>query len=744
VVTLEVNYNLADALDSILRRALDLTPLPRLVQALEEVARLGSAEALRERLSERATDAIADYLDDTGWRQKLDDSTFVTRLVHTAQEVTSTYEGLSDQVKSWWDDLLGRVDLASDSAARGVLERLERLDSDTLDLGTLLDPAKRNTVEILEALSGRSLEDLLLGQNDAFRDVLHQVGARAREALDFLDRLDALPGEVVAGLEGFAAKTGIRDVLDFLSQHATSKAQLEAAIATHARQTLRGLVGRLTGKLFADVTDGEVERVRRWAQHLLDSYQDLQGQVDAAIEKTRGRFGFSLSLAVDRATRRQAWIDVEFDPEQDRVRNIVRRSLERGSPRVLLEELAMADPDDGSAPAFQIREAVFSSRRSRAASVLLSSLGLQLLGTRGERIDEYHVRLEQATAGAPIKREARFSGGYLRTQISGSAEVHCAAWIDAFSRARVQAPGDPFQGIQHGLRLTLGWNDPATTAAQVTALGVILADLGFPPLPAAAEGAVAQGSNGVPTRFALELRLPAAAVPALLTIPAGSEGEADWNRDYLRAGRRWYAETLNPDLLNPPTGPSIGAVLGWVLRQPDFLRRWTEGVNTFTDWAREENAFGRLRRIDVDLIRYPERSNRIAQWFPPYNSLAYFLAHRDRGLEGVLELARGFQAAQASPTQENLARQARLAASALRQVFATAPLDSSSWTNPMFHFWWVLARLARVAPRELATVRGLYSLRWKGSSDTDAWQDPVMGHLEKGVNPRILEDAFRA
>jgi hypothetical protein len=753
MVALEVNYNLADALDSILRRGLDLTPLPRVISALEEVAALESAENLRDQLTDRASDALADFLDDTGWRDQLNDASFVTTLVDQANKIVSAYNALPGQVQSWWDDLLGRVQLGADSQVRTVLTRLKELADNPPTVDRLLadNPEARNTVEILEALSGQSLEDLLLSPEATLREVLTQVGHRADEALRFLGQLDAIPGDVVGRFHRFAEKSGIQDVITFLSENATSKAQLETAIANQARATLRSLVSRLTDKAFDQVTDQDVTRVREWAQGILDRYQALQGKVQEAIDKTRGRFGFSLSLVVDRVTREQAWIDLEFNPRHDKVRAIVQKALRRGSPRVLLEELSLEDPDTGEAPAFQIREAVFSFRRSRSASVLLSSLGVQLLGTRGERIDEYTVRLGQPAPGVPIDREARYSGGYLRTQIHGSSSVHSAVWLDSHVRDQAAAAMAPYQGVHHTLRLTLGWQDLATTPAQVKALGDILLDLGFPALPGKALNAVADiSSAGVPTRFALELRLPEAAVPAILEIPGGQPGEDAWALDYRHAGLRWYGETLNADTLAKPKGMSIGAVLRWVLRQPRFLSRWTEGVNTFTDWAEQERAFGRRkeipgtdgRRVNVNLITHRGLPNRIARWNPNFNSLAYFLDHRGKGLASYRRLAADFAAVQTQATGTALAQQTRSAADTFRRAFATAPLDSSSWTNPTFHFWLILARLARVAPTELANVQGVYSFRWKAPSDTDAWQDPVVARLDGGLDPVRLAKTF--
>lgn len=247
----------------------------------------------------------------------------------------------------------------------------------------------------------------------------------------------------------------------------------------------------------------------------------------------------------------------------------------------------------------------------------------------------------------------------------------------------------------------------ATTVEQLKALNKMLRQLGFQPLPQSALNTVGSLSQtGTPTRLAVELRIAGIAIPRILSVPQTGEGEGAWNRDYRRAGLRWYGPTPYPDSLQKPRGTSIGAALRWVLQQPAFLNRWTDGLVSFTDWARTSEPFSPQsdlpgtdgRQVHLRLIRNRAAINRIAQWHPEFNSLAFFLDHRGKGLQGFRKLAKVFAANGDAGDRASRAQQARVSAD---------------------------------------------TFRWRGPSDSDPWQEPILERLDSATLAEALPTAFR-
>ncbi len=721
--SLQVRYQGAGAANAILDRAFSLLPTSRALDTFREINGLladGEWDTVKNRLSSFAASQVAAWLDDTGWRDKLADSDEINNLIRMSKRVVTEYEGLDQRVQSLWDRLLGEAHLADDSKLRSALGKVAGLDAaslrqDLVDANSQLGEA----LALFEVLSGRALEEMVLASEGDLGHSVREAKAVAQGALDFLDRLEALPGEALQRFRRLASKSGIADVVAWLADHATSVEQLEGAIDERLQGSVERVVDRLTGKAFGLLGEEERAKVAKWASKLNDLLDTgkLERKLRSAADRLDGELGFSLALELERLSQETALLDLELDPADTATRQAVSGPLRSGAVGEILKDLPQPEGDD-PAP-YRLRECVFFSRRVRTAAVHLFFNLTGLKSSRNRWITERTIQVSQVDG--QVSRHGLWDGGFVRSNIgSGDADLfEAGVWVNAEATG---AGGDldaPYGAPDVDLRMTLQREDAKTSIEELGHYQVLLGQLGFtkvagdPDLPAFA------GGTFLDTRFALALQLPG----GLASLVAGvhdDEPTDAWLDDYLEAAHRWWDDPL---ITRPSSHVQVGGrqarlgrVLAALLDNAEFRRRLLKGPAFLK--TKYDN-----QPVTVDFGGGGQELFVIRQgaWLNDYASVPELAAQARKSYKRAHRLG----------DQLSTVHQAgdRVAASDLDQLSERAAKAFSAatvklWSSPALAFWFVLARLSRLEANAITDARGLATLRWR-SGPEDEWEDPI-------------------
>ncbi len=739
VVALQAHYDLGSSLVTIVQKAFgEIPPLPRAVQAFEEINRLAAAgnwQAIESQLSVASADTLSEWVDDTGWRQWAAASSEVRDLLDLSGRIVRAYQDLGPRLQGFWDHLMVSVDLGQGSAVRQKLQEVADLDVDHLPLDDLLSGEDRKLLEMIEALSGKSLEEILLPPDGEARKLLGQAVSAAKRALKFLNELQALPQDGMAKIEAFSQKTGIAGTIHFLAQNATSLQSLEAFVS----ERVRGLAGRLVDKAFDRLTKTDQAKVQKAAQNIQKVFEapgELERKLVADLETLKGDIGFSLSLELDRVSQKEALIDLEVNPASrySQLQSRVEKALARGSIRSLLQdlddEMKSGDYDEKPLP-FMLRESVFQSSlvRTSATSTFLSLTGLgkafqQLQKSINRRIEKTTLEIKQVpgpAGGTPsFQRHGRFSGGYSRTEIRNDVTDESAIFLVAKDSGTGLDPEAPFDGNEGSTRLHLTYSreDGATETKDLVGLESLLGELGF----GAMAGAGATMPPEARSRFSFSLALPEAALTGFVQ---GLRPKT-WNGPFLRAGRRWFDDPL-VRIPVPALGQNRGQVLEAVTRSELFLDHWTAGSRDFASALTGGRMRVRVGGLEKQIQIVQGDNDLFTSTFLPIKRLI------DRRRNGLKHQKRINAALETSRQERTLA--------GYRDLLRTFALGwqrtsaaSGSWPSSMFPIWLVLSRLSQVDPSVLAEAEGLAMLRWKTAEDP-SWSEPLAWRLEKGLQP---------
>lgn len=738
MMALQAQYDLGGGLAAVLEQALDQSPVPRLIDSLRTIAdpvAAGDWDQIRGRLTGRLADAVSELLDDTGWKQWVAGSAEVKQLLGLSQKILELYDGVGPTVHSFWDQLLGKADLGPSSKVRGLLTELGKLDESGFELEHLIDQSgqSRQLVEMIEAFSGKSLEEILVSSNAEIRRLLGKVATQARKALELFD----LDEEIVNKIREFAERTGIASSVEFLRKMPTTPQQLEAM----ASDRLKKLIERLAGKAWSRIRPSDLAKVKQWAQRvqaLLDGAGNLEQEILDKIRSLKGEFGFSLGLEIGRVSTATALLDVDVKLSARKFVPKVERALTTAQVQALLEILGKeANQSKSGALPFQLRECVFTSRRVRTSAV---SFIFNLLGTFGEelgvsrRIEESTLRVRQV--GKQLRRSATYAGGFQRTESWNKTTSETALWVEFEATDTASMPsldGKYGKESSRTLRATYAREDRQTTASELTSLRKRLEDdLGF-------EGGdgIADVPSTVQTRLTIDIRLPGEALSAFC---AGVSSQKEWNRHYLSAARHWFHDRLADRTTSfHPTLPT-GAVLdAFVTQVGEFQANWKKGVSDLTrslagGLQPKEFALviqGELSPLEVTPLWKVRPQRVFRRSFDPIHAV---VRKRRVGFQEIAKVATALDGAGSSMTPAGYEQATRVFAGGWKRATAFSP----GWPTPTCGIWLLRSRLSEPDTRQLLRkATGSATLRWMQDG---AWQGPIAWRLKarQGLRPTTV------
>lgn len=713
MIAVQATYDLASSLESILDHALGLLPMPKIEQAVGEVENLldgnGSWDNVRAKLSSAVAERISVLIGVPGWLDQVAEDGKVRELFEQVRGAVKAYRDLDAKVKSWWDHLLVSSGFDKAEKLRGLLGALRSMDPDTMTLTDLIDQQKQPELaallELIELISGRSVEELVTGGGAGLHAALVRVKSFATQAMLVLD----LPDAVLSRFHSFAKGTGIAGVVEWLEQNASDLETLKKK----ANGAVEELLARLVGKVVAEIEDADLRRIQTWVKKLrtvLDTKTTWEQGLKKKIALLKGQVGFNLAIELGRLATDSAILDVEVALDETSVVRGVQSALRRLSLDGILAALP-SDPEGDVAVddlPFILRECIFLSRRERWFKGALL-LGKLLASEERRRITETSVSF--SSAGGSLLRRVSASGRFVLTQ-GGNLANH----FSASAELRVETTDDqprrtaPCTGqLVKGLRLTAIRSDAKTTSGELDALVDLVSQLGLMPLG----GSSLNVPDNAETAFALSIGLGEPSVGPLLDL---AKDEARWNRAYLDACARWFGPGFSADDVAPKGDPLPSQLLPALLRAPYFQEHWTSGGgDDMYKWARNKPYEFKLGKKTYKATPYGVGPGSLApRWQPPFFPVGWIVENRGIAFSSFKAARKADQKFNA-PTPDDMTTVCSKFAGAVKSA---AP---RLWREPLFPIWYALSLVRTSAPDTLAEGRAIATLRWRHNANEE-WQ----------------------
>lgn len=682
---LQVDYD-ASSLADALEKAFEMTPLPRAIEILNTVSSM-TWDQVKAAVTDKAATELIALLAGTGWKEKAADSPEVTEALAAINKTIGIYNSVDTKVQQLWSSLLLKVGVEPGSDLRKSIDTIAALDPKSPNLQQFLSATAQKDLDLLESLTGKSIEQLLVGSNTGVEMAISRAVSLAKQ----LQRvITETPAKATAALQQFAENSGVKSVITWLAANATSLDAIQAS----GDAAIQKLVAKAVGKVLGSATPKDIQAVQDWAKKILAQWDALSAKLVAAAKFLKGSLGFNVSLEYSRVSEVSAVLDFEVDPDNAAAVKAVRTQLPSGSVQDMLAALENIRADANGTLPFTIRESILVSRhvRTGATSVLLSFFGLQdMQKVTGSRFEDSTIHVSDAG------REATFSGGFVQAISTEAASSECGAWISIDATAKTLDLRDPYDEDTASLRLTFARKDNKADQEELGALQTLLIDLGFFQTGTASLAA----PDGAETSFTLDISLDDAAAKLFAT----NDGETNWNNDYRNAAYRLLRDDMITDRLAAVNAP-LGEVLGAVVKDARFGDVWTDSsLQKFVDEA-DTTGFS----VNGKRLRILNDQNRV---IPPYIPLQMMIVRRPRGLQELAQLGTALTAAgkRATDFQKVASRSAAL----------FSDTSFPNWDNPMFNFWFVVARLVRLAKTTdvLKNATGLATFRFRTSSTAE-------------------------
>jgi hypothetical protein len=694
---LQVNYD-ASSIATALEKAFDMTALPRVIAILTTASTITFA-TLQQTVIDEASNKVIELIAGTGWKTKAASDPTIVKALADINKVLALYNSVDAKVQQLWSTLLTKVDLQPGSPLRSAIEKIAALNPENPDLTQFLSATATKDLELLESLSGKSIEQLLVGSNAGVGIAITDAVNLAKQLLRVITET---PTEVTTAIQQFEVKFGIKSAVDFLS-----KVSSLDNIEQFGDGIIRKLVAKAVGKVFTAVGPADFDKVQAWAKKIIAQWDALSAKLSAAAKFLKGQVGFNVALEFSRVSSFSAVLDVEVNPQSAPAVAAIQAQLPRGNVADMLAALNGLDR-----ATFEIREAVIISRhlRTGATTVILSLLGLQnLQKITTTRFDESVIRVTNAG------RQATYSGGFVQA-VSIGASGECSTSIGADACDTQTDIRQPFANVSRSLRLTFSHHSMSSNQSERTALVQLLGQLGF--IPSTGAPGV-DAADGTETVFAMNISLDGAAVVALVSDLA----ETTWNNDYRNSATRLLREALFDTR-------KLGNVdIRVVDAEADVVGTdlWTD---TWTDSSRQKFVTDERSKM-LSISGKPLDVVRGAQIVPPYEELQQLIVQRPAGLRQLDNLQNAVKAS-TSGAPDALQGLASTAAS----FFTNTSLDVAE--NPMFTFWFVVARLSRIGAATLQNAKGLATFRTRTSPTADL-SAPVQWTLTPSVGVPVTQ-----
>ncbi|MGK2857209.1 MAG: hypothetical protein ACSLFQ_08385, partial [Thermoanaerobaculia bacterium] len=700
-VDLTVAYDASAGPKALLDRVFALVPQGDAISTLQEIAGLPSDwDEFKGAITDKAAEAVGRLVNETGWKNAVEASPAIARLIESSDKIVRAYDGLDEKVTSIVEGVIARLDAAGLARVRPLIDQVAALKPASLDLTSLVSEDKQDLVRWIEVLSGQDIEELLI--TERVQAELERAVAAAKQLKKFLD---GAPDTVLARLHEVLEQSGAAGLVVWLRANARSVKQLQDA----GDKAVGDLTRRLVGKALDAIDDDDIKRIQKIATNLeraLNAPKALHDKLSAGIKRLKGTVGFNVSLELSRVTEWSSLVDVELDSGSGPAMRAA-RGLLNGHVAQFLSALDAIKVKKGEEPPYRVREVLLTSRHVRTSAVasFLSILNFSLK-EQETSIDESSIVVRDTPLG--LVREAVYLGGASVRRKEGSTTSEGGAWIRITATGTGADINKAYADASPVIRLSYTREDTKTDKESILSLVQLLDELSF----TGATAGIPPSLTGQQTRFSLELEIAGTAVSTLQQ----DNKEAGWNSDVLHAAHRWFSDVDRIKASDLDSGREMAVVV----RNKSFEKTWSDilggGPGSSLYDADKKGDFG------VRLLALGTK-----QFKSEYRALRDLMNLRS---DIFINFKRFAAADLSSTTPSTLEASSRLAAA----LFRTGQIG---WQPPLFNCWFVLARLLRLDRTVFANARAVATIRTRDSSSDD-WSDPKIFTLMNGISPDNL------
>ncbi|CAM2011205.1 hypothetical protein [Acanthopleuribacter pedis] len=538
--SLQVQYNLGSVLIQLLEDVLELAPVKKFRNALTRLAddmqpvAAGDWQAVVDKLGQEVADELDARLD---LKSYLSQGKF-DEIWKTAQSITTAYNNLDTRLQDFWQRLLFKADLSPGSKIRDTLQKIADLKGKTFaeTVRTLVDPDFSEQIEMVEALAGESLEQLLTGLGSRPQDAIQKAATLAAQSQTFLN---TFPNQVISRWNQMAQESGLAKAMNFIQTNLTSPQQLSAKLDDEMEK----LITRLLGKALDKVSQEDLARIQTFAKKvtdLIEKVTDFDQDWKSSLAKLNGDLGFNLGAEIGYEAMRQTLFDLELDSTNSALQDNWSLFQKLDIPGFLAK---LPQTDDNEEPPFRINECLFTSSRLRTStfSLLLNRLGEIFDATKEttKRFQQSRVEVKDAPA---LYRTASFTGSLYKEVTRNKFKWTSTIALEVNGKGDGSDLSDSYTLEGFNWVVTTHISNPNVNQEQLEALRTLLTEFLFPTNPA--DFVVPTGEN---TAFAFNLRLTLdnSAVDAFLKL-AAKQSVAAWQPYLLSAARAFYGSALVP------------------------------------------------------------------------------------------------------------------------------------------------------------------------------------------------------
>jgi hypothetical protein len=683
VIDLTIAYDAKAGAQALIDKAFALIPKVKAIETLKTVAKAPADwEAFKAQITGEAASVVGRLLNDTHWKDALEESDAVKTLTGAAKKIVDAYAGIDAKVQSIIEEVIARLDDAGLAKVKPILTKIAGLNA--ADLMSLLPAEGKDVVHWIEVLTGQDIEELIISSN--IEKELARAVDGAKKINAFLD--GGASAAVLKEIHALLDKSGASALVAWLKKNATSVASLEAAADT----AISDWVKRIVGKELDQIGEADVEKIQAFAaklDQLLNMPQTLQNRLTAATSKLKGTIGFSAAAEISRVSEWTAIVDVEIDPKNDEAAAASKQLL-HGRFGDFLKAL-----NDIDKTAYFIHEILLTSRRVRTSAATTVAAFLRFnLAESETAIDESTISIRVDDTGNNV-RDALYVGGTVVRRSLNDSIAESAAWV----RMPATGPGTsldaPYSATAPGLRLTYAREDDDASDKTRDSIRRLLGELSF-----ASAVAAVPGSDQKQTRFSLQLEFDGVALQALKENTA----ESEWNSDVLKAANRWLSDV--------GTDAVQASVMANVVLDPEFKNLWPNFAGVPSDVFVNADI---NQKFGPRLLIMPSK-----QFKPEFGPIRDLMSNRHNAFANFS----AFSPTEAASTQPDvLLHCSRKAA----DLFRTGQTGS---TPPLFNFWFVIRRLFRLNPDVFKKARMVATIRSRKTAN-DTWSDPRIFAMTK-------------
>lgn len=699
---LEINYDLGTGLLGLLDQVLDLEPVKQFFAELDEVkvmlqdvASGQGLQTLQQKLGEKATAVLSVYLD-----QGVDkvftylDTDDGRKVLGQLVKVNQAYQNLDAEIQDLWNRVLAYGNLQQGSSFANALAKIAAIDPNNLDqsLQGLLGQDAQQAVAALQDLTGRTLEELIIGEDSQVKVWLERAVALAKQMKSFIDDY---PADVAARVKAFAQKIGVDGTMRWLNANLPADgnmATLQANIKDKAGVLLQEKVQALIDKGFAQINPETISQIQGFATKLvgyIDQIDEKTAQLKTVIGNLKGTTGLSLGFEWERIVTRTALVDISFDPTDAGVLTAYSR-LTSGNVQGFLAAL----PDDTSH--YALHDSLLTYSKTISTSFSLSFAAL--MGVKNTRRRNYAsaVRLVQESDGSK-ERRGSYTGSFTNMITESGKPWEASVALTAQTSAANGNFALPYDHTNLDVILTVSRSDDQTSPTELAGLLQLMDDLGFDDIYDRVNPAEIPANTG--TRLALSFDLRLGSIDALVNL----NDKAKTILAFLNAGYLWHNTPL---AMRAPDGFKGGDLAWYIANDAGYRKNFPQPV--------------KLNGLPVEGPN-EEMLGTVNLW----PSLKYVADARWQANKEFQDMGKALAATRENPTDQALLGLMKQFADYARDLTATG-----DWTSPMFAVFWPLTVIQQVQPALLKGIRAAGTFRWQVDG---VWQTPVFLSYRNGL-----------